>query len=106
VRVAKELDVCALLRNAVSIAEGGRDGEVRYFGEIDNTFESIPGAAFHDLLRGPVRCRTPRHCNVENLPIATAAMARTSIVACRVSEYAKFGRRSGHPEPMPSLRDG
>ena len=22
------------------------------------------------------------------------------------SEYAKFGRRSGHPEPMPSLRDG
>ena len=33
-------------------------------------------------------------------------MERTSIVACVVSEYAKFGRRSGHPEPMPSLRDG
>jgi transposase len=27
-------------RNAVSIAECGRDGEVRYFGEIDNTFEA------------------------------------------------------------------
>jgi hypothetical protein len=36
----------------------------------------------------------------------TAAMARTSIVASGVSEYAKFGRRSGHPEPMLSLRDG
>jgi hypothetical protein len=30
----------AKARNAVSIAEGGRDGEVRYFGEIDNTFEA------------------------------------------------------------------
>jgi hypothetical protein len=29
----------------------------------------IPGAAFHDLLRGPVRCRMPRHCNVEDLPV-------------------------------------
>lgn len=28
------------LRNAVAIAESGRDGEVRFFGEIDNT----PGA--------------------------------------------------------------
>ena len=25
------------LRNAVAIAEGGRNGEVRYLGEIDNT---------------------------------------------------------------------
>ena len=25
------------LRNAVAIAEGGRDGEVRFVGEIDNT---------------------------------------------------------------------
>jgi len=33
-------------------------------------------------------------------------MARTSIVACGVSEYGKFVRRSGRPEPMPSLRDG
>ena len=30
-------------------------------------------------------------------------MARTSIVACGVSEYSKFVRRSGRPEPMPSL---
>jgi transposase len=30
------LDV-AKLRNAVAIADGGRDGEVRYHGEIDNT---------------------------------------------------------------------
>src|ERR1700694_1553971 len=28
------------LRNAVAIAEGGRDGEVRFFGEIDNTVEA------------------------------------------------------------------
>src|SRR6516165_2505759 len=28
------------LRNAVSIADGGRDGEVRFFGEIDNTPEA------------------------------------------------------------------
>jgi transposase len=28
------------LRNAVAIAEGGRDGEVRFFGEIDNTTEA------------------------------------------------------------------
>jgi len=28
------------LRNAVAIAEGGRDGEVRFFGEIDNTAEA------------------------------------------------------------------
>src|SRR6201984_2156961 len=32
-------------------------------------WRSIPGAAFHDLLRGPVRCRMPRHCNVEDLPV-------------------------------------
>ena len=32
-------------------------------------WRSIPGAALHDLLRGPVRCRMPRHCNVENLPV-------------------------------------
>src|SRR5215467_15593398 len=31
-------------------------------------------------------------------------MARTSIVACGASEYDKFVRRSGRPEPMPSLR--
>ena len=30
------LDV-AKLRNAVAIADGGRDGEVRYHGEINNT---------------------------------------------------------------------
>jgi hypothetical protein len=29
----------------------------------------IPGAAFHDLLRGPVRCRMPRHGNAEDLPV-------------------------------------
>ena len=28
------------LRNAVAIAEGGRDGEVRFFGEIENTAEA------------------------------------------------------------------
>jgi transposase len=27
----------AKLRNAVAVAEGGRDGEVRYLGEVDNT---------------------------------------------------------------------
>ena len=35
----------------------------------ESRWRSIPGAAFHDLLRGPVRCRMPRHCNVENLPV-------------------------------------
>jgi len=29
------------LRNAVAIAEGGRQGEVRYFGEIDNTLAAV-----------------------------------------------------------------
>ena len=29
------------LRNAVAIAEGGRDGEVRYLGEIPNTEAAI-----------------------------------------------------------------
>src|SRR5215470_11630386 len=33
----------------------------------ESRWRSIPGAAFHDLLRGPVRCRMPRHCNVEAL---------------------------------------
>ena len=33
------LDV-AKLKNAVAIAEGGRSGEVRYFGEIENTLEA------------------------------------------------------------------
>jgi adenosine/AMP kinase len=28
------------LHNAVAIAEAGRDGEVRYLGEIDNTTEA------------------------------------------------------------------
>ena len=28
------------LRNAVAIAEEGREGEVRFFGEIDNTAET------------------------------------------------------------------
>jgi hypothetical protein len=28
-------------RNAIAIAEAGRRGEVRYFGEIDNTHEAI-----------------------------------------------------------------
>src|SRR6202047_2171330 len=28
------------LRNAVAIAEGGRDGEVRFFGEMNNTVEA------------------------------------------------------------------
>jgi hypothetical protein len=35
----------------------------------ESRWRSIPGAAFHDLLRGPVRCRMPRHCNVEDLPV-------------------------------------
>ena len=29
------------LRNAVAIAEGGRQGEVRYLGEIDNTDAAV-----------------------------------------------------------------
>ena len=33
------------LRNAVAIAEGGRSGEVRYFGEIDNTPAAVRGLA-------------------------------------------------------------
>src|SRR5215472_5189052 len=33
----------------------------------ESRWRSIPGAAFHDLLRGPVCCRMPRHCNVEAL---------------------------------------
>ena len=32
-------------------------------------------------------------------------MARTSIVACGVSEYAKFGRDSGRPEPTLALHN-
>src|SRR6201997_2143869 len=35
----------------------------------ESRWPSIPGAAFHDLLRGPVCCRMPRHCNVEDLPV-------------------------------------
>src|ERR1700747_2642579 len=35
----------------------------------ESRWRSIPGAAFHDLLRGPVRSRMPRHCNVEDLPV-------------------------------------
>src|SRR6201997_3620778 len=35
----------------------------------ESRWRSIPGAAFDDLLRGPVRCRMPRHCNVEDLPV-------------------------------------
>jgi hypothetical protein len=31
---------------------------------------SVPGAAFHDLLCGPVRCRMPRHFDVEDLPVS------------------------------------
>jgi hypothetical protein len=37
--------------------------------------------------------------------IATAAMEQASIVACGVSEYAKFGRRSGHPEPTLAVHN-
>jgi hypothetical protein len=33
-------------------------------------WRSVPGAAFHDLLCGPVRCRMPRHLNVEDLPVS------------------------------------
>jgi hypothetical protein len=35
----------------------------------ESRWRSIPGAAFPDLLRGPVRCRMQRHCNVEDLPV-------------------------------------
>ena len=31
----------AKLRNAVAVAEGDRDGEVRYLGEIDNTPDAV-----------------------------------------------------------------
>src|SRR5665213_3496208 len=31
----------AKLRNAVAIADAGRDGEVRYFGEVDASLESM-----------------------------------------------------------------
>src|SRR6195952_5482089 len=31
----------AKLRNAVALAEGNRDGEVRYLGEIDNTPDAV-----------------------------------------------------------------
>lgn len=31
----------AKARNAVAVAEGGRDGEVRYFGEFDNTPDAV-----------------------------------------------------------------
>ncbi len=27
-------------RNAVAVAEGGRNGEIRYLGEVDNTLEA------------------------------------------------------------------
>jgi hypothetical protein len=55
------------------------------------------------LLAAGVTVRAPPRFLIT---IATAAMARTSIVACGLSEYDKFVHRSGHPEPMPSLRDG
>src|SRR5215472_16466259 len=35
----------------------------------ESRWRSIPGAAFHYLLRGPVRCRIPGHCNVDDLPV-------------------------------------
>ena len=40
------LDV-AKLKNAVALAEGGRNGEVRYLGEIENTLERFPPDVVH-----------------------------------------------------------
>jgi len=37
----------AKARNAVAIAEGGRNGEIRYFGEFDSTSEAM-GRHCHD----------------------------------------------------------
>jgi transposase len=31
----------AKARNAIAVAESGRDGEVRYLGEIDNTADAV-----------------------------------------------------------------
>ena len=42
------------LRNAVAIAEGGRDGEVRYLGEIDATEAATQKLVAIDRLSGSV----------------------------------------------------
>jgi len=46
------------MRNAVAIAESGRDGEVRYLGEIDNTERPYPAKAGS----APSGCRPSINC--------------------------------------------
>jgi transposase len=53
----------AKLRNAVAIAAEGRDGEVRYFGEIDNT-----AVAMCKLVRKLARRHTSVMCCYEAGP--------------------------------------
>ncbi len=48
-----EIDT-AKLKNAVAVAEGGRDGEVRYLGEFENTPDTVA-----KLIRKRKRCGNP-----------------------------------------------
>ena len=54
------LDV-AKAKNAVAIAEGGRNGEVRYLGEIENTVEATRHlvAKLSKTYRKSKRCPAP-----------------------------------------------
>ena len=54
------------LRNSVAIAEGGRDGEVRFFGEIENTPAAISINSPTQEVR--LSCGRPAHDRWTNGP--------------------------------------
>src|SRR4030095_8048662 len=73
------------LRNAVAIAEGGRNGEVRYLGEIENT-EAATSKLVKTLAGGPPRLKLcsvggPAPTGLERLRVIEASGHECVVVA-------------------------
>ncbi len=82
------------LRNAIAIAEQGRQGEIRYLGEIDNT----PEATRKLVAKLAQRYQKLHFCYEVACPFANSRLSRGRVIPCGVwfwSPSAFDGIKSG-----------
>ena len=82
------------MRNAVAIAESGRDGEVRYLGEIDNT-ETGTSPSRYRTDRPTCRIKLPR----ERFRPYVLSCERRLVLDVR-TRVARIGRAEPHTRRM------
>ena len=96
----------AKLRNAVAVAEAGRNGEIRYLGEFDNTTEATAKlirklSGRHEVLHFLLRGRPHGLWSVSPDPIPEARLHRRSALPDPAP-----GGRAGEDEPAGCAKPG